>query len=54
VMILEEACTGDMLYNTVTAILDDKARLEKMSHIQKSLSVRDAAKVIIDIVLDNR
>jgi len=51
IMILENECTGETLYNTVISILDDKSELEKMSELQKSLSVYDAAARIVEIVL---
>jgi len=53
VMILEKECTGNSLYNTVISMLENKQELEKMSNIQKSLSVRDAAARIVDIVLES-
>jgi len=50
-MILENECTGETLYNTVVSMLDDKNELERMSGLQKSLSVHDAAARIVEIVL---
>jgi len=51
VMILENECTGETLYNTVVSLLDNKSELERMSDLQKSLSVYDAASRIVEIVL---
>jgi len=53
VMILENECTGDTLYETVIKMLEDKSALQRMSDAQKSLSKHDAASVIVDIVLAN-
>jgi len=52
VMILENECTGDILYNKVVSILDDKNELSRMSNAQKSLSVQDAAARVIENVLE--
>jgi len=51
IMILESECTGKILFDTITSLLDNKDKLEKMSAAQKSLSVSDAASKIVDIVL---
>jgi len=51
VMILENECTGKILFDTVTSMLDDEKMLEEMSKAQKSLSVSDAAARIVDIIL---
>ena len=53
VMILENECTGDTLYSTVTSILDSKTELERMSKAQKSLSVPDAAARIVELVIND-
>jgi len=53
VMILENECTGDSLYNTIVSMLENKKKLEEMSNIQKSLSVGDAAARIVDVVLES-
>jgi len=53
IMILESECTGKILYDTVTSLLDNKKKLEEMSKAQKSLSVSDAASRIVDIVLED-
>ena len=51
IMLLESECTGDSLFETVTSILSDKEKLQQMSDAQYSLSVKDAAEKIVDIVL---
>jgi len=53
VMILENECTGDVLYDTVTGILSDKNKLQEMADIQMSQSVPDSASKIIDIITDD-
>jgi len=50
VMILEKECTGETLYSKIVSILEDNNELEKMSLMQKSLSVITAASTIFDIV----
>jgi UDP-N-acetylglucosamine--N-acetylmuramyl-(pentapeptide) pyrophosphoryl-undecaprenol N-acetylglucosamine transferase len=50
VMISENECTGDILFDMVTEILADKKKLQEMESIQRSLSVPDSASRIIDIV----
>ena len=52
VMIRESECTGEILYKTVSSLLDDKAKLVKMANAQKSMSVPDAAEKIVKIVLE--
>jgi UDP-N-acetylglucosamine--N-acetylmuramyl-(pentapeptide) pyrophosphoryl-undecaprenol N-acetylglucosamine transferase len=54
VMILESSCTGKGLYETVSSLIEDKGKLEKMSMAQKSLSVPDAAMKIAGIVLERQ
>jgi len=51
VMILESECTGDILYDKVISLLENKTELKKMSEAQKTLSVSDAAAKIVDIAL---
>jgi UDP-N-acetylglucosamine--N-acetylmuramyl-(pentapeptide) pyrophosphoryl-undecaprenol N-acetylglucosamine transferase len=51
VMIIENECTGDILFDMVTAILNDKEKLQKMSNIQKSQSKPDSASKIIDTII---
>jgi len=51
IMIRENECTGETLYNTVVSMLEDNKELERMSELQKSLSVHDAAARIVEIVL---
>jgi UDP-N-acetylglucosamine:LPS N-acetylglucosamine transferase len=50
-MVLESECTGDTLFDTVTAMLGDKKKLQEMASIQRSQSVPDSASRIIDIVI---
>jgi len=51
-MILEKDCTGEILFETVSSLLADESELENMSAKQKSLSVSNAASVIVDYVVD--
>jgi len=51
VMIPESECTGDSLYEAVKLLLEDEAKLKEMSNAMKSLSVKDAAAKIVDMVL---
>jgi len=48
----EKGCTGEMLLETVTSLLSDNKRLEKMSQAQKSLAVPKAAEKIVDLVFE--
>jgi len=50
-MILEKDCTGEVLFKTVEELLDNKEKLEAMANAQKSLSIPNAAGIIIDKVL---
>jgi UDP-N-acetylglucosamine:LPS N-acetylglucosamine transferase len=50
-MVPENECTGDMLFDMVTAILSDKNKLQDMASLQKLQSVPDSASRIIDIVV---
>ncbi|MCL2661878.1 MAG: UDP-N-acetylglucosamine--N-acetylmuramyl-(pentapeptide) pyrophosphoryl-undecaprenol N-acetylglucosamine transferase [Oscillospiraceae bacterium] len=50
VMITENDCNGDVLFDMVTAILNNKSKLQEMARSQKSQSVQDSASRIIDIV----
>jgi UDP-N-acetylglucosamine--N-acetylmuramyl-(pentapeptide) pyrophosphoryl-undecaprenol N-acetylglucosamine transferase len=51
VMIVESECTGELLFDTVTSLLKNTEKLERMSKALKTLSVRDAAARIVDIIL---
>jgi UDP-N-acetylglucosamine--N-acetylmuramyl-(pentapeptide) pyrophosphoryl-undecaprenol N-acetylglucosamine transferase len=51
VMLEEKDCTGKKLYQTVTSLLKDSNKLEKMSTALKSLSVQNAASKIVDIAM---
>jgi UDP-N-acetylglucosamine--N-acetylmuramyl-(pentapeptide) pyrophosphoryl-undecaprenol N-acetylglucosamine transferase len=51
VMILENECTGDTLFDTAAAILDDRNKLQEMADLQRTQSVPDSASRIVDIIL---
>ena len=51
VMLLEKECTGENLFNTVSQLLKDKDRLERMSFAQKSLAAPEAASIIVDMII---
>jgi len=51
VMIPENECTGDSLYEAVKLLLDDEMKLADMTNAMKSLSVKDAAAKIVDTIL---
>ncbi|MDR2591082.1 MAG: UDP-N-acetylglucosamine--N-acetylmuramyl-(pentapeptide) pyrophosphoryl-undecaprenol N-acetylglucosamine transferase [Oscillospiraceae bacterium] len=50
-VILEKECTGGILYNTVTTLLSDNVKLQRMSEALKKIAMPDAAKEIVDIIL---
>jgi UDP-N-acetylglucosamine--N-acetylmuramyl-(pentapeptide) pyrophosphoryl-undecaprenol N-acetylglucosamine transferase len=51
VMLLEKDCTGEMLFDLVSSLLEDKDRLLRMSYAQRSLAAQDAAGKIVEMVL---
>ena len=51
VVLLEKNCTGEILFDTVRALLDDTDRLKRMSYGQKSLAASDAAEKICEIII---
>jgi len=51
VVFQEKECSGEILYNAVSSLLDDKDRLKRMSYAQKSLAVPNAEEKIVDIIL---
>jgi len=51
VMILENDCTGEELFNTVLSLLENKEKLHDMKLAQRSLFVHDASVKIVDTVL---
>jgi UDP-N-acetylglucosamine--N-acetylmuramyl-(pentapeptide) pyrophosphoryl-undecaprenol N-acetylglucosamine transferase len=53
VMVLENECTGDKLFDTVAELLGDKNKLQDMASALKKQSVPDSASRIIDIVISN-
>jgi UDP-N-acetylglucosamine--N-acetylmuramyl-(pentapeptide) pyrophosphoryl-undecaprenol N-acetylglucosamine transferase len=53
VMVSENECTGNMLFDKVMSLLNDKEQLQNMASLQKSQSVPDSASKIIDIVTGN-
>ncbi|MDR2570646.1 MAG: UDP-N-acetylglucosamine--N-acetylmuramyl-(pentapeptide) pyrophosphoryl-undecaprenol N-acetylglucosamine transferase [Oscillospiraceae bacterium] len=52
IMIRENECTSAVLYRTVSALLNNKDELKKMSVAQKSLSISDASKKIVEEMLE--
>jgi UDP-N-acetylglucosamine--N-acetylmuramyl-(pentapeptide) pyrophosphoryl-undecaprenol N-acetylglucosamine transferase len=52
VLITENECNGDVLFDMVTEILNDKNKLHEMARLQKSQFIPDSASRIIDIVMD--
>ncbi|MCL2408693.1 MAG: undecaprenyldiphospho-muramoylpentapeptide beta-N-acetylglucosaminyltransferase [Oscillospiraceae bacterium] len=52
VMILEKDCNGEKLYDAVLAILNDKEKLKNMSEAQKTLGMPNAAKKIVELIID--
>ena len=53
VVISEKNLTGGLLFETVSDLLKDKEKLERMSLAQKSLSVPNSAEKIVDIVMQH-
>jgi len=51
VIIEEKNCTAEILFNTVTEILNDKDRLERMASAQLSIGVPGATKKIAELIL---
>jgi UDP-N-acetylglucosamine--N-acetylmuramyl-(pentapeptide) pyrophosphoryl-undecaprenol N-acetylglucosamine transferase len=51
VLLPEKDCTGETLFNTVSAILEDRDMLSKMSEAQKKLAAPDAVEKIVEVVL---
>ncbi|MCL2401439.1 MAG: UDP-N-acetylglucosamine--N-acetylmuramyl-(pentapeptide) pyrophosphoryl-undecaprenol N-acetylglucosamine transferase, partial [Oscillospiraceae bacterium] len=52
VMILEKDCTGEKLYDAVLALLKDKEKLKSMSDAQKALGAPNAARKIVELIID--
>ena len=50
VVLLEPECSGRLLFQTVTELLRDPARLERMSAAMASLGIRDATERILETV----
>ena len=50
VVLLEPECSGQLLFRTVTELLRDAARLERMSAAMASLGIRDATERILETV----
>lgn len=50
-VVTESECSGEILFDKVTSLLQDETALEKMSQSVKSLGVDDSAKLIVDIIL---
>ncbi|MCL2820071.1 MAG: UDP-N-acetylglucosamine--N-acetylmuramyl-(pentapeptide) pyrophosphoryl-undecaprenol N-acetylglucosamine transferase [Oscillospiraceae bacterium] len=53
VMILENTCTGESLFEKTVSVLGDKTGLERMIQAQKSLAVKNAASVIAETVFNS-
>ena len=51
VVLDEKDCTGEMLFNTVSAILKDEDRLAGMSAAQKTLGAPEAAADIAELII---
>jgi len=52
IVISEKECSGKLLFETLSFLLDDPDELGKMSNAQKTLSSSNATEKVIDIVLD--
>jgi len=52
-LILENECTGDILYSEVISLLSDKSKLNEMSDAQSKLSAVEAAAEIVNIVISD-
>lgn len=51
VMLLEKDCTGRILFDAVSSIIDDENTMKSMSEAQKALGFPDAAKRIAAIII---
>lgn len=52
VVVTEEGCTGEQLYNTAVSLLRDKERLAAMERDSARLGVRDATDRILKVILE--
>jgi len=52
IVISEKECSGKLLFDTLSFLLDDPDELGKMSNAQRSISSSNATEKIIDVVLD--
>jgi len=52
VMLREADCTGEVLYQAVTALLDDPGKLDAMGRAMRGMGKPDATEAIVEIVLD--
>jgi len=52
IVISEKECSGKLLFDTLSFLLDDPEELSNMSNAQKTLSSSNATEKIIDIVLE--
>jgi len=53
IMIRENECTGEKLFNTVVSILDDNEKMKQMKKAQRKLAIPDASEKIVEIILDH-
>jgi UDP-N-acetylglucosamine--N-acetylmuramyl-(pentapeptide) pyrophosphoryl-undecaprenol N-acetylglucosamine transferase len=51
VMLLEQDCTAQKLYDTVAQLLNDRQRLDEMSKAQRKMSVPNAAADIANMII---
>jgi UDP-N-acetylglucosamine--N-acetylmuramyl-(pentapeptide) pyrophosphoryl-undecaprenol N-acetylglucosamine transferase len=52
VVITEPECTAEKLYDTVTSLLDDEARLEEMSKAASQMAIVDSSEKIYRHILE--
>ncbi len=52
VVLTEDTCTGEILYNTASALLRDRDRLTAMENASRALGVTDACDRIVNEILD--
>jgi len=48
----EKDCTGKLLFETVSSLLQDKGKLKKMSEAQKSFGAPGATEKIVDLIME--
>ena len=51
IVVREKSCTGDMLFEIVCTLLEDRDKLKRMAYAQKSIAAPEAAEKICGIII---